>query len=303
MQHNKLLEKFREFYFRNYPDDMELQIEYFSIFGGLDIDVDTSYDISHQFQKNILDNFETLNELINKITLNSKENKRLLHALAIGDRRIFSAFNRAGFNNGNGGAIIHTLTKLGLIQIEQSREETPRKNNPHEKLKREDSRHRISHKILFSDPFVRFWFYFITPHQKEIANGDFKNVIKDFNKKRNSYTSLIFEELSEILLNYYIRDSNIVSSGSYWDAKIEIDILTLTDKNEIFVAECKWKNHKITRNELHKIEDKCEKLNIKPTQIALFSKRGFSKELKNLQNKNLALYSSKDFKILVKQTS
>lgn len=303
MQHNKLLEKFREFYFRNYPDDMELQIEYFSIFGGLDIDVDTSYDISHQFQKNILDNFETLNKLINKITLNSKENKRLLHALAIGDRRIFSAFNRAGFNNGNGGAIIHTLTKLGLIQIEQSREETPRKNNPNEKLKRVDSRHRISHKILFSDPFVRFWFYFITPHQKEIANGDFKNVIKDFNKKRNSYTSLVFEELSEILLNYYIRDSNIVSSGSYWDAKIEIDILTLTDKNEIFVAECKWKNHKITRNELHKIEDKCEKLNIKPTQIALFSKRGFSKELKNLQNKNLALYSSEDFKILLKSSN
>jgi len=93
MQHNKLLEKFREFYFRNYPDDMELQIEYFSIFGGLDIDVDTSYDISHQFQKNILDNFEPLNKLINEITLNNKENKRLLHALAIGDRRIFFSFH------------------------------------------------------------------------------------------------------------------------------------------------------------------------------------------------------------------
>lgn len=303
MKHNKLLEKFREFYFRNYPDDMELQIEYFSIFGGLDTDIDTCCDITDQFKEIILKNFSSLNNMINEITLDNKENKRLLRALAIGDRRIFSAFNRAGFNNGNGGAIVNELCNLGLIQIERSREKSPRKNNPNEKLKRADSRHRISHKILFSDPFIRFWFYFITPHIKEIIEGDFKNVIKEFNKKRNSYTSLIFEELSEILLNYHIRDSNIISSGSYWDAKIEIDILTITDKDEIFVAECKWKNHKVNKSELRKIEEKCQILDVKPTQIALFSKRGFSKELKNMQGKKLALYSCKEFKALVKGTS
>jgi len=300
MKHNKLLKKFREFYFRNYPNDMELQIEYFSVFGGLDVDVDTSHNLTEQFKKIILENFKQLQTMINEITLNSKENKRLLRALAIGDRRIFSAFNRAGFNNGNGGEIIQNLTKLGIIQIEKSREQHPRKNSPNEKLKRADSRHRISHKVLFSDPFVRFWFYFIMPHREEIANGDFKNVIKDFEEKRHSYTSLVFEELSEILVNYYIRDSNIISSGSYWDANIEIDILTITDKNEIFIAECKWKNHKINKSELHKIEDKCNKLKIEPTQIILFSKRGFSKELKSIESKKLALYSCPDFKILLK---
>jgi len=300
MRDNKLLEKFRQFYFRNYPDDMEQQIEYFSIFGGLDSNIDTCCDIQYKFKELILENFSSLSIMIDEMTLNDDENKRLLHALAIGDRRIFSAFNRAGFNNGNGGAVINNLCNLGLIQIELSREESPRKNNPHEKLKRADSRHRISHKILFSNPFIRFWFYFIVPHIKEIRDGDFQNVIKEFNEKRNSYTSLVFEELSEILLNYHIRDSNIISSGSYWDAKIEIDILTITDKDEIFVAECKWKNHKINKSELHKVEDKCQKLDIKPTQIALFSKRGFSNELKNLQGKELALYSSEDFNILVK---
>ncbi len=301
MKHNKLLKKFREFYFRNYPNDMEQQIEYFSVFGGLNVDVDTSSNLIEQFKEIILDNFAELNEMINEKTLNNKENKRLLHALAIGDRRIFSAFNRAGFNNGNGGEIIQNLTKLGLIQIEKSREQHPRKNSPNEKLKRADSRHRISHKILFSDPFVRFWFYFITPHIREIKAGDFTSVIDEFEKKRHSYTSLVFEELSEILLNYYIRDSNIVSSGSYWDAKIEIDILTITDKGEIFIAECKWKNHKINKSELHKVEDKCEKLDIVPTQIILFSKSGFSKELKSMANKKLALYSAEDFKILLKK--
>ena len=298
MRDNKLLEKFRQFYFKNYPDDMEQQIEYFSIFGGLEIEVDTCCDIKYQIQKNILEKFSKLNNIINT-EVGDKEHKRLLRALAIGDRRIFSAFNRAGFNNGNGGAIINELCSLGLIQIELSREESPRKNNPKGKLKRADSRHRISHKVLFSDPFVRFWFYFIIPYIKEIENGEFNNFFKEFNEKKNSYTSLVFEELSEILLNYHIRDSNIISSGSYWDAKIEIDILTITDKDETFVAECKWKNHKINKSELHKVQDKCEKLNITPTQIALFSKRGFSKELKSIQGKELALYSCDDFNLLL----
>ena len=35
MTNSKLLNQFRSFYFRNYPDDMEIQIEYFAVFGGL----------------------------------------------------------------------------------------------------------------------------------------------------------------------------------------------------------------------------------------------------------------------------
>jgi len=92
-----------------------------------------------------------------------------------------------------------------------------------------------------------------------------------------------------------------VSSGSYWNAKVEIDILTYTDKDEIYVAECKWKNHKVNKKELHKLKEKCDRLDITPTQIILFSKSGFSKELLSMQNHKLALFSAEDFKILLKR--
>jgi len=297
----KLLNQFRSFYFRNYPDDMEIQIEYFAVFGGLGWDIDTSKPITALIEELILQDFSILEKKIQQLTLGESSNKRLLRALAIGDRRIFSAFNRAGLNNANGGSALKYLQEKGLVQIEYSREEPVEKSN--KKLKREVARHRISHKVLFTQPFVRFWFYFIVPHAKKIKNGDFEDFFKDFEIRQNGYTSLVFEELSEILLNYHIRDSQILSSGSYWDAKIEIDILTVTDNESIYVAECKWTNHIINKKELHKLEEKCQRLKIKPTQIAFFSKRGFSKELMLNQGKNLALYWVPDFEVLVKSTS
>lgn len=296
----KLLNQFRSFYFRNYPDSMEIQVEYFAVFGGLGWDIDTTKPINFLIEELILQNFSTLNDKIEELILSKNNNKRLLRALAVGDRRIFSAFNKAGLNNANGGEALNYLQEKGLINIEYSREEPARSLNPKHKLKRSISRHRISHKVLFSKPFIRFWFYFIVPHTKDILEHNYERLFQDFAIKQNSYTSLVFEELSEILLNYHIRDSQILSSGSYWDANIEIDILTITSDENVFVAECKWTNHQVNKKELHKLEQKCEKLDIEPTQIAFFCKSGFSKELKSLAGKTLALYSVEDFKALLK---
>jgi hypothetical protein len=303
MTNSSLLEQFRSFYFRNYPNDMQTQIEYFSVFGGLGWEIDTSKDIELLIEELILKNFDTLNDKIEQLTLNEPNNKRLLRALAVGDRRIFSAFNRAGLNNGNGGAALNYLAEKGLLSIEFSREEKPKSVTPKAKLKKEITRHRISHKVLFTRPFIRFWFYFIAPHTKDILEKNYSNLFKDIQNRLSSYTSLVFEELSEVLLNYHIRDAQIVSSGSYWDANIEIDILLLTDKDETYVAECKWTNHQINKKELRKVQQKCEHLNIVPTQIALFCKSVFSKELQALSGKTLALYSSEDFVALLKNSS
>ncbi len=297
-----LLEQFRSFYFNNYHDDMESLIEHFAVFGGLEIEVDTSMSISQLIHIHILNDYEHISDKIKTITANDSVNIRLLRALAVGDRRIFSAFKRAGLNNGNGGAALNFLKKGGIIEIEESREINTKKIFPDLKLKRELSRHRISHKVLFNHPFIRFWFYFVVPHSKEIKEGNFNNFFDSFNQKQNQFTSLVFEELSELLLNYNLRDAGILNSGSYWDMNIEIDILTQTDDNQLYVGECKWTNHKINKKELHKLNEKCEKLGIKPDKIVFFSKRGYSKELEKIQGKELSLYSSDDFKALLKKS-
>jgi hypothetical protein len=81
---------------------------------------------------------------------------------------------------------------------------------------------------------------------------------------------------------------------------VEIDIFTITDKDEIYVGECKWTNHKINKKEYHKLLEKCELLSLNPKQILFFSKRGYSKELLSMVGKELALFSSEDFSMLLK---
>ena len=299
MINKQLIEQFRAFYFKNYYDDMEILIEYFAVFGGLEIEIDGTLSIKELIHIHVLNNFDDLNSKIQKLVYDDPVNIRLLNALAVGDRRIFSAFKRAGLNNGNGGGALEILQNMGILALEYSREKDPKENND-AKLKREVARHRISHKVLFNHPFLRFWFYFVQPHAKEIQEGEFTNFLNTFDEKQNQYTSLIFEELSELLLNYNLRDAGILSSGSYWDMNMEIDIMMLTDNDKIYIGECKWTNHKLNKKELHKLNEKCEKLNIIPSQIVFFSKRGFSKELISLQGKELALYSVDDFEALLK---
>lgn len=281
---------------------MERQIELFSIFGGLDITLDPQIETKELIKEHILDNFFALSQKIAILSSLDTQTLRLLKALATGNRKIFSAFNKAKLNNINGGIVLNNLEQKGLIQIEYSREVPKRAKNRHEKLKRELSRYRISHKVLFVHPFIRFWFYFIAPNINSIREKNYTKLFSDLDKKLTSYTSLVFEELSEILLDYHLRDFDIIDSGSYWDANVEIDIFTQSSSGEIFVAECKWSNHKVNKSILHIIKAKCQKIGIIPTQIAIFSKRGFSKELLNTQSKSIALYCANDFKKLLQQT-
>ncbi len=298
-----LLEQFRSFYARHYPDDMEKQIEYFSIFGGLGKEIDIDKPLEELIVSEILDNYGQLHNALWGLLLDESQYARLLYVLATGDRRLFKAFNRAGFNNKNGGVAIDFLQNNHILEIQHSREKNPRETHPNQKLKREDARHRISHKMRFTKPFIRFWFYFIYPHAREIEQGIYENVIKRFQMHQHSYTSLVFEELSELLLDYYTRDEEILTSGSYWDANVEIDLLAITKTQKIYVGECKWTNHKINKKELHKLYDKCTRLEISPTKILFFSKRGFSKELLGMQSPTLSLYSAEDFSILLKNIS
>ena len=304
MAKSNLLKQFRTFYSKNYPEDMEKCIEYFGVFGGLDVEVDTTKPILQLVEELILSNFISLQEHIDLLLDNDKNAQRLLRAFAIGDRRIFSAFNRAGLNNGNGGAILQTLEQKGIVTLEYSREATPKQKEKIYKHKLpKQERHRVSHKVLFTQPFIRFWFYFVTKYINEIREKNYTNFVKNFQQKYHSYTSLVFEELSEVLLDYHLRDAQVVSSGSYWDAKVEIDILTITSSGEFFVAECKWTNHIVNKKEYHKLKEKCQYLKIEPTQIIFFLKRGFSKELLSMQSKSLALFSANDFEVLVKNSN
>ncbi len=292
---NFLLRQFRSFYARHFPNDIEHLIDYFAIFGGLGWEIDIDAPLDELITEHILDNYGHLYNLISAKTLGEPTHHRLLSALAIGDRRIHSAFKRARVCEAEGGQALDFLRHAGVLKMEFSRERPPEKSHPKQQLKKEVRRHRISHKMHFTSPFLRFWFYFIAPFHKQIEQGEYENVLERFHERQQSFTGRVFEELSDLLLTRLHTADPIVDSGSYWDRQVEIDILAQTYQDKIIVGECKWTNHKINKSELGKLQEKCERLGITPDQIVMFSKRGFSNELKHNDDPSLLLYDASDF--------
>ncbi len=281
---------------------MEQCIDSFAIFGGFEKEINLDTPLETLIATHILDNY---GELYNDIAFQIQDDndiRKLLSAIAIGDRRIHSAFKRAHLSPTRGSNALNFLRENKIIELEYSREKAPKKLYPKQQLKREIARHRISHKLRFKLPFLRFWFYFIAPHHQEIERGIFESVLQAYRQHRQAFSGYIFEELSNLLLIHTTK-RQIISSGSYWDRNVEIDILALNDNEGIIVGECKWRNHKINKKELHKLEEKCEKLNLTPDLIVLFSKRGFSNELLSIANDTLKLYSAEDFKVLLTDNS
>lgn len=278
---------------------MEQHIEYFSFFGGLNLALDLDKPLDTLITQLLQEHYEALSQLIYKLTHYTPEYHKLLTAIAQGDRRLHSAFKRARMSETKGGIAINELQNLNILRLEYSRETPPKKEYPKQKLKKEVRDHRISHKLQFRIPFLRFWFYFVAPFEHEIAQGDMSKLLEKLHGHQHSFCAYTFEKLSNLFLEMRLREDPILESGSYWDRQVEVDLYAQRKSGAIIVGECKWRNHKMNKKELHKLRDKCEKINLHPQYIALFSKRGFSKELEHSSDKTLLLYSAEDFKNLL----
>ncbi|WP_298691945.1 DUF234 domain-containing protein [uncultured Sulfuricurvum sp.] len=290
-----------DFFHLNLPRDMEQCIELFSIFGGYTEPIDCDEPIEALIIRHILIPFESHREQLLAPLHDDPLYLKLLHAIAVGDRRQQSAYRRARIGKEKGGEAFDFLRYNGFLSLERSRETPLVRAHPKQRFKKEIEHHRISHKLRFTTPFLRFWFAFVEPFTSSIREGNFIPFMDNFHIHGNAFVGFVFEELCDL----YIRDilapkfhADILDSGSYWDREVEIDLLSETMEGEIWVGECKWTNHKVNKKELRKLEDKCVKTDIVPDKIFLFTKRGFSNELLDLRDKRIFCFTAEELTLL-----
>lgn len=280
------LEQFRSFYFQNNPKDLEEAIEYFSIFGGMGWNVDTTKPLIELIEEKVLKNYTYIHGDITKVTKSDKVSHALLSGVAMGDRRTHSAYKRARISRAEGESAIESLCEMGFMSLESSLETPP-------------NGEEVAEKLNFSVPFMRFWFAFISPFFKSIKEGDFKEVKERFTNRESGFSNLVFEKLSKELLKKSFKEDPIVEIGSYWDRNVEIDILAKTKSGKIVAGSYKYANSKANKSELTKLKAKCEAAELTPDIFVLFSKSGFSNELKNEKGADLKLFALKNFRTLV----
>jgi hypothetical protein len=281
--------------------ELEHAVEYFSILGGIGKDVELDYfdDIFSMVEYNFVKDFTKFQTLVSPSYLLETPYRELLVAIARGDGKIYSALRKAKLSENVGEKIVQELVSLNVLKVETSRE-APLRVHPKHRLKKEQRAYRIQDKLRFVQPFMRFWFGFVTYYRKDLALGKGDAFLENFEKHYERLRSLVYEQLCDALLvEHYAKKSPIKSSGSYWNIYSEFDILAVTKEKKLILGECKYKDRTVCKNELTKLKQKAAESNIKVDVYALFSKSGFSKELLQLEDENLLLFDLDDLKVLL----
>ena len=284
------LEQFRDFYKDFKPSNFEEAVEKFAVFGGVGWgEMDTSKSNLELIESSILPDFRYIRNDVTELTTGMPLYHSILTGIAMGDGKTNTTFKRANTSQEIGMNAINELCDTGIIKLQ--------KGSKHFTSWKEDE--SVSNKLFFASPFLRFWFAFVSPIFKGIRDGDYKELRQRFTNRESEFIQLPFVELSHELLKLNFVDDKIEDISTYWDNKIELDIYAKTKSGKIVVGVCKYTNSKLKKSELTKLQELCEKSNIKADIFVLISKSGFSNELKSLKGENLRLITLKNFKKLI----
>jgi hypothetical protein len=197
----------------------------------------------------------------------------------MGDGKSHTAFKRANVAKEVGEKAIAELVEIGIIKEKKSK--------------------TSSSKLYFTSPFLRFWFAFVSPLFKGVRDGNYQEVKERFTNREGEFTALTFKQLSWDVLKKSHTEDPIKKIGEYWENNIEFDILATTASKKTIVGLTKFTNSKLKKSDFTKLQEDAKKANLEVDTFILFSKAGFSSELKALKGEALKLFTPKNFKILV----
>ena len=279
--------------------ELEQAFEYFAVFGGMEeaLDLDFFDDLEFIIRFNFVEKYKVLNEFISPSYLIEEPYRWLLVSIARGDGRLSNVFRKAKLGDALGLRLLEELKELGIISFEESRE-APLKKYPNQKLEKSLRSYKIEPKVYFKKPFHRFWFGFVEPYHKELNRGDSKRFFENFEKHFSRLHSFVFEQLSQELLNLHYKNQ-LTINGNYWDKHSEFDIWATHKDGRQILGECKYTSRRVCKSELSKLKHKAETSELEIDVFALFSKSGFSNELKNSNDKDLLLFELEDFRGLL----
>lgn len=289
--HPTLLQQFRSFCFQNNASDIEKAIEYFAVFGGMGYSVDMTKPLEELIEEKILKNYRYIHADLTKITQSNKSHHALLTALALGDRREYSAYRRANLSRKEGEESASFLIKFGLLTRQASQADPI------------DESEEKSDRLIFTAPFLRFWFSSVSPYYKGIKEGNFTEMKAKWENTRASFFDPIYEGLVIALVKQSFKEDWIAKIGSYWDKNNEIEILGKTKGGKVIAGSCKYSKAKANKSELAKLQEKCTKAALTPDLFVIFSKNGFSSEFKKEKSDTLKLLSLKNLKTLMEDLS
>jgi len=154
---------------------------------------------------------------------------------------------------------------------------------------------------------MRFWFAMISPNYQSISQGNYDEFAQKWHKVRDNFSvllsNLLLLELVKETFNVKSENDPIVKIGSYYDKKVEIDILAVRKSGAMVAAACKYSKEPAKSNMMQTLIEKCTKVELEIGDYVLFSKNGFTPEVEALREKDVVLLSGTELSSLLDSLS
>ncbi|MGC8722175.1 MAG: ATP-binding protein, partial [Caldisericaceae bacterium] len=211
----------------------------------------------------------------------------ILRAIAQGKTRISEIVNETGFEKGILHKYLFVLEDLQIIQKEVPVTE----KNP---LKSRKGIYKLQ------DQFFKFWFKYILPNRSRIEEGKTDMVLKSIMEDFNTTVAENYEKVAQdIVKRNEERFFPIERIGRWWDRNEEIDVIALNEKeNKILFGEAKWSNKPMGIDIYDNLKRKAKLVQWgkegRKGYYCLFSKSGFTDEMKRIAKKENVMLFHKD---------
>jgi hypothetical protein len=139
-----------------------------------------------------------------------------------------------------------------------------------------------------SDPYFRFYFRFLVPHQKSLLGP--QQTLKHIEKELRAFVGLAFEQLAQQWIARQASTGQLPFTpeavGTHWSRRVQVDVVAVNwSSRNILLGECKWGADNISRQVVRElVEQKAPQVRRELPQegtgwnihYALFSRTGFT---------------------------
>ncbi|HWT27630.1 MAG TPA: ATP-binding protein [Mobilitalea sp.] len=202
----------------------------------------------------------------------------ILSELAQGNRKLNDLHARTGFSRAKIIVYLKALIQLDLVEKLVPVGEEGRENA-------QKGLYRIK------DNYFSFWYLFVFPNLSDLMLGKASSVYENkIEPYLDEYMGEYFSDVCTEFLKLMNVHHRLPKTYLWWDRWYgkhgTIDVIAQGEKNTSLVGKCLFTDRKMESEDYEKLLSLSEEAGLKPEFIYLFSKSGFSDELRNYTKEN-----------------
>lgn len=201
----------------------------------------------------------------------------ILAAMASGRNKLNDIYARTGFSRAKISVYIKNLIELDVVEKVFSFDASESAALVHANVQK--GLYRIK------DNYLRFWYRYVFPNLSAVLMGQGeqvyeKEVAKDFTVYMQECYAGVCSEYLKLLNQYGKLQSRYETWGTWYGKSGLIDVVAGTSEGAILVGFCRFDSRMMTAKDLSQYKELLELAMFQPREIYLFSKAGFTEELR-----------------------